>query len=55
VTLLIPAGALTEDTEITTEIEDPAVLATEFGLDGLELSIPVIMRWNLRTPAKVNF
>ena len=47
VTLVIPPGALSEDTEITIEIENPAILVADFGPDGLEFNTAVVMRWDL--------
>jgi hypothetical protein len=47
VTLVVPAGALEDDTEISIVIEDPSILTAVFGPSGLEFNTPVIMRWNL--------
>ena len=47
VTLVVPAGALSEDTEISIEIENPSILVADFGPEGLEFNTPVVMRWNL--------
>ncbi len=47
VTLVFPAGALDEDTEITILLPDPLVLVAEFSPDDLTFNEPVTMRWNL--------